>query len=212
MRAEYTTSNGRLKFVVEGATAKDIWGELGEIQELFDAENQCGCCQSNDIHYRKRVSKAKSGKNAGSIFDYYELVCMDCHARFEFGALKPPSTSLFPKRRGEDGQPLPNGGWSKYNPNSAQGQEDEIHHRTQQQPAMPKSGGQSELERWMERIDADLGSCTKIFMHLMERMEAVNQGAEYNRITEKFGQKKRPEVNDYKACVADLYAVLKRYE
>jgi hypothetical protein len=211
MKATYTSSNGRLQFAVEGATPKELFGELAAIQEVFDAENRCGCCQSDDIHYRLRTSVAKSGKNAGKSFDYYELVCMGCNARFSFGQTQ-EGGSLFPKRR-EDGKPLPNGGWSKYDANSAAGQEYEDHQRTAAPVCMPKHGS-SELENWLIRIDRQPAVAGDIFTTLFERLTACGTTAthEYERIADGFEKKKNPTVEDYKACVCDLHAALKRFE
>jgi hypothetical protein len=204
MKAEYTSSNGRLKFAVEGATPKDLFGELAGIQEVFDAESRCGCCQSDDIHYRVRVAQK---------FEFYELVCMGCNARFAFGQSK-DLKNLFPKRR-EDGKNLPNGGWAKYDPNSAASQEYEDHQRTQAPAAtMPKPGATGELAGWLDRLDRDTGKFGAICGILLERLTACGPTAvrEYDRIAKAFGAKNRVELNDYKACVCDLHAALKRFE
>ena len=212
MKAEYTSSNGRLKFAVEGATPKDLFSELAGIQEVFDAENRCGCCQADDLHYRVRTSVAKTGKNAGKSYDYYELVCMACNARFSFGQSM-DLKNLFPKRR-EDGKALPNGGWSKYDSNSAAGQEyaDEPQ-RAQPTATMPQAGG-NELAGWLDRLDRDTNKVPAICEILLERLTECGSTAvrEYDRIAEAFGAKKRVELNDYKACVCDLHAALKRFE
>jgi hypothetical protein len=203
MKAEYTSSNGRLKFAVEGATPKDLFGELAGIQEVFDAESRCGCCQSDDIHYRVRVAQK---------YEFYELVCMGCTARFAFGQSK-DLKNLFPKRR-DDGKILPNGGWSKYDANSAAGQEyaDEPQ-RPQPAATMPQAGG-NELAGWLDRLDRDTNKFPAICEILLERLTECGSTAvrEYDRIAEAFGAKKRVELNDYKACVCDLHAALKRFE
>lgn len=214
MKATYTSSNGRLQFAVEGATPKELFGELAGIQEVFDAENRCGCCQSDDIHYRVRTSVAKSGKNAGKAFDYYELVCMGCSARFAFGQTQ-EGGSLFPKRR-EDGKPLPHGGWCRYDQNSAAGQEYEGHQRTAAPAEAPASS--SELAVWLDRIDrAPEAMGPKVFALLMERMAALGPKceAEYDRISEAFNNrfaKRAPTAKDIKGAVCDLHAALKRFE
>ena len=203
MKAEYTSSNGRLKFAVEGATPKDLFSELAGIQEVFDAESRCGCCQSDDLHYRVRVAQK---------YEFYELVCMGCNARFAFGQSK-DLKNLFPKRR-DDGKNLPHGGWSKYDPNSAAGQEyaDEPQ-RSQPVATMPKPGG-NELAQWLDRLDRDTGKFGDICGILLERLTACGSTAvrEYDRIAEAFGAKKRVDLEDYKACVCDLHAALKRFE
>lgn len=217
MKATYTSSNGRLQFAVEGATPKDLFSELAGIQEVFDAENRCGMpgCGSEDLHYRVRTSVAKAGKNAGKSYDYYELVCMGCNARFSFGQSM-DLKNLFPKRR-EDGKPLPNGGWSKYDANSASGQEYEDHQRTQGPPTVSGTPA-NELAGWLDRIDrAPEVQGPRIFALLMERMAACGPTCqrEYDRISDSFNkkfEKRAPEAKDIKAAVCDLHAALKRFE
>jgi len=71
---------------------------------VFEAASSCGCCQSRELRFRHRKAEK---------FDYYELVCSECGARFQFGQHQ-EGGGLFPKRRGEDGSSLPNHGWSKW--------------------------------------------------------------------------------------------------
>lgn len=104
MKAIYHTRNGRLDFEIEGATVKDLFREVSQIAEVFDTETNCGACGSNFIRYLARKVED---------FDFYELHCNKCHARLSFGQAK-KGGGLFPKRRDDDGNPLPNRGWAKY--------------------------------------------------------------------------------------------------
>ncbi len=111
MKAHYKTASGRITFEVEGENAKALFRELASIQEVFDAEQYCGCCQGTAIRLQARKVDD---------FDFYELSCQNqqCRARFQFGQQK-KGGNLFPKRKDEDGHWLPNNGWSKYEPEGA---------------------------------------------------------------------------------------------
>ena len=106
MEAQYRTLNGRLVIKTIGDSQKELFRALAVAQEVFEAETRCGCCQSEAIHFQVRsVDK----------FEYYELVCRECTARFEFGQHR-NGQSLFPKRRDENGHPLANRGWKIWKP------------------------------------------------------------------------------------------------
>lgn len=107
MEAQYKTRDGRLVIKVEAEHQKGLFRELAAAQEIFEAEVECGCCHSKELRFRARVVDEN---------EFYELVC-HCGARFEFGQHKKGS-SLFPKRRAEDGTALPNRGWAKWEPSA----------------------------------------------------------------------------------------------
>lgn len=106
MKAILKTAGGRLAFEITGEKVKDVFREIAHVQEIFDAEQKCGICGSPDIRFLARQVEE---------YDFYELACMrdGCRARFAFGQNK-KGGALFPKRKDEDGNWLPNGGWSKY--------------------------------------------------------------------------------------------------
>ncbi len=108
MIARYRTKNGQITFELNGQDAKDVFRQLASVQEVFDVEHKCGMCNSQDIRFlARKVDK----------FDFYELECRECRARFAFGQSL-DKVSLFPKRKDEDGKWLQNGGWSRYEPQS----------------------------------------------------------------------------------------------
>jgi len=104
--------NAKLMFELEGGTAKEVFELISSVQEVFGAEDTCGCCNSPNIAFRVRET-AKGAK----VFKFFELHCLQpgCRARFAFGQ-STDMVSLFPKRKDESGQYLPNRGWSKYVP------------------------------------------------------------------------------------------------
>ena len=70
----------------------------------------------------------------------------------------------------------------------------------------------SELVGWLAEIDSDINAFRPICETLMVRMKNCGPSAamEYDRIADLFQKKKRPELEDYKACVCDLNAALTR--
>ena len=107
MKAHLRTRDNRIGFEVEGASQKELFKQLAQIQEVFDAESLCGCCKSINIRFQVRTFDSN---------EFFELVCDACGARFQFGQAKKTNT-LFPKRK-ENGHLLPNRGWSKWTGNT----------------------------------------------------------------------------------------------
>lgn len=106
MKAHYRTANGRIVFEIEGGNQKELFENIADLQEVFEADSSCGMCKSQDIHFRVREVKGNK---------YFEIRCGACNAQFSFGQNK-DMKSLFPKRKGEDGNWLPNRGWFKWTP------------------------------------------------------------------------------------------------
>lgn len=106
MKALYNV-NGKLQFEVEGSGQKELFKELATIQEIF-GEEKCGSCNKNNIRFVVRNVESN---------DYYELRCSDCGAVLAFGQHKKGGT-LFPKRKDDDGNYLPNKGWHKWTKDS----------------------------------------------------------------------------------------------
>ena len=106
MEAQLKSRDGRLIVKVEGETQRDIFRELASAQQVFEAESECGLCQSNDLRFSARIVDDN---------EYFELVCNSCGAKFNFGQHK-KGGGLFPKRKNQEGKPLPNGGWARYDP------------------------------------------------------------------------------------------------
>lgn len=106
MEAQYKSHNGRLMFKIEGGTQKELFENIADIQEVFESDSVCGMCRSADIHFRVREVQGNK---------YFELRCGACNAQFAFGQNK-DMKSLFPKRKDDQGNWLPNRGWFKYTP------------------------------------------------------------------------------------------------
>lgn len=102
MKVSYR-ANDKLQFELEGSGQKEIFKELALIQEIF-SEDKCGLCSKTNLKF---VVRNVDGN------DYYELRCNDCSAILSFGQHKKGGT-LFPKRREDDGNYLPNKGWHKW--------------------------------------------------------------------------------------------------
>ena len=106
MKLKYKV-NDKLELELDGNGQKEIFKELATIQEIF-GEEKCGICSSSNIKFIVRTVEGN---------DYYELRCADCGAILSFGQHKKGET-LFPKRKDEQGNYLPNKGWYKWTPNS----------------------------------------------------------------------------------------------
>ena len=102
MKARFTINN--LAFELMAETGIELFQQVAQIQEIFEAETKCGCCQSESLRYSFREVDS---------FKFYELTCRDCRAQFKFGQKKKDG-ALFPKRMDDDGRVLPHGGWSIY--------------------------------------------------------------------------------------------------
>lgn len=102
MKVKYKT-NTNLEFELEGSGQKEIFKELAVVQEIF-SEDCCGACNKNRLKFVVRNVDSN---------DYYELRCNDCGAVLSFGQHKKGGT-LFPKRKDENNNWLPNKGWYKW--------------------------------------------------------------------------------------------------
>lgn len=102
MKALYNVNN-KLQFEVEGKGQKDLFKELATIQEIFGEEN-CGACKKSNIKFVVRNVEDN---------DYYELRCNECGASLSFGQHKKGGT-LFPKRKDDQNNYMPNRGWYKW--------------------------------------------------------------------------------------------------
>jgi len=103
MKVTYTVNKVNVTF--EADTVRDVWHQLATFQEVF-GEEACGKCESDNLRFVVR-------ENEGN--HYYELRCADCGAKLSFGANK-KGGGLFPRRKGVDGEWLPDKGWQKWNP------------------------------------------------------------------------------------------------
>ena len=113
-KAQYRSRNGRIVFELQGGSVKDTFECIAEIQEIFEADETCGCCNSSHICFNVRDTPKGS---------YYELRCQDCGAQMGFGQKK-DMKGLFPKRT----EHPDHRGWYVYtqpqNANSSPGQDD----------------------------------------------------------------------------------------
>lgn len=100
---------------VEGETQLAVFDEISKNTEVFGID-ECGKCKGHDIRYVTReVVKEEKGKS--KTYTYRELRCQnkDCKARLAFGQHQEGST-LFPKRKNEDGSWMKDEGWEVWVP------------------------------------------------------------------------------------------------
>ena len=107
MKLIYTNATGKLTLETEVANPKAAFETLAEFGEVFD-ETCCGSCASVAIRFDVR----RPGN-----FKYYNLVCKDCGSRLDFGQ-HTDTVTLFAKRKDSAGNPLPNAGWYRYQPDA----------------------------------------------------------------------------------------------
>lgn len=91
----------------EASGQKEIFQQLAALSEIF-SHSVCGACKSPDIRYVVRETSKGNKK-----FQYHELHCQKCRARLAFGQHSEGGT-LFPKKKDESGEFLPNNGWVKF--------------------------------------------------------------------------------------------------
>lgn len=96
-----------LEIEVEGTNQLEIFEKLAEAQEVY-GEQVCGKCKNPNVMFRVR-----------SVDDnkFYEIQCCDikCRHKLSFGQHK-KSKTLFPRRKDDENQFLPNNGWHVYVP------------------------------------------------------------------------------------------------
>jgi hypothetical protein len=80
----------------------EAFGFVGDCEQAFGM-TKCGNCQSENISPIHRKAKG---------YDFYEWKCGECHHSLRFG-LTIEDHVLFPKRKSDNGEWLPNGGWAK---------------------------------------------------------------------------------------------------
>ncbi len=108
--------NDKITLKVEARDVKDVFQQLGPLQEVFEA-CKCGKCKSDKI----RLIHRKPDK-----FDFYELSCSACGSKLSLG--QNDAGNLFPRRYKQDPNDpkialldsngnkvwLDNDGWIKY--------------------------------------------------------------------------------------------------
>jgi len=106
MKAHYKSTTGRLLVEVEAKNVKELFEQLADVQEILDADSRCGACGSDQVRFAVRHV---------DIFKYFEMHCHGdgCGARLSFGQLR-EGGGLFPKRKDDRGEMLPNRGWQRY--------------------------------------------------------------------------------------------------
>ncbi len=112
--------NDKLTLKVDGTTQKELFEKVAEVEkwsEVFGIE-KCGVCGCKNIKLQTREAADK--KKQTKMYTFYELVCQGytkdkerCYAKLQFGQHSEGGT-LFPKRKDDDGNYLPNGGWKRF--------------------------------------------------------------------------------------------------
>jgi hypothetical protein len=108
----------KLTVSFEASGQKEILQNLSVLSEIF-SHSHCGACRKPDIRYVVRETSKGTKK-----FQYYELHCQNpaCRARLAFGQHSEGGT-LFPKKKDDEGNYLPNNGWVKFNGKQEEGEQ-----------------------------------------------------------------------------------------
>lgn len=88
---------------------KTTFEYLAQIDEILGQE-RCGKCKNEKLAFQVREVDGNK---------FYELRCKACGAVLGFGSHKKGGT-LFPQRKDAEGDFLPDGGWTKWNPKTQQ--------------------------------------------------------------------------------------------
>ena len=83
--------------------AKEVFTELASAAEVF-GQHVCGSCGSELV---VPVAREVDGNH------YYEMRCNSCGCTLGFGQRKADG-ALYPRRKGKDGNWLPNRGWQDH--------------------------------------------------------------------------------------------------
>lgn len=106
---KFTTPDMRMTIEVTGDNNREVFEELVSMLEVF-SNTTCGACRSNDTKPVIRTVKDSAGKPA----TYHEMRCNACKAVLALSVHNTKEQTLYPKRKGKDGQWLPGDGWVKY--------------------------------------------------------------------------------------------------
>ncbi len=114
MKLTFTSPDGSLRVEAEPKDIRSAFMACGQIQSLLMAE-PCGCCKSKRTHpSSKEVGKGQEKKTI------FQWVCADCEATLFIVVMD--NGRMFPSRQDKNKNPLPNRGWSVYDPGHRNGQ------------------------------------------------------------------------------------------
>lgn len=137
MKATVSVFGGRVSFEMEAESQKALFKKLSLVQEVFAADDVCGCCGSQNISYRARFPQG---------YEYYSLYCTNCHAELHFGQ-RMEGGGLFVKRKDSQGDLLPNNGWSVYEGNGNGGYSEQAPQETPPMRSQPRQGNGYQQQR-----------------------------------------------------------------
>lgn len=100
MELTYRSRDGSMIFKLAGVSQKDLFREVAQVQDVFEADTSCGLCSCEVLRFAVRTVDANT---------FYSLKCMACSAELQFGQHKNGQT-LYAKRSGETR------GWSIWQP------------------------------------------------------------------------------------------------
>lgn len=79
--------------VTASGNVKETAKEISAFLDFYASDKQCMLCQSENLRPSHRDASG---------YDFYEITCLDCGGRLQFGQRKDVE-ALFPKRKHDDG-------------------------------------------------------------------------------------------------------------
>lgn len=100
--------NSKLVVELNVENQQDLFESIYRTQEIFSID-KCGKCGSTDIKYIVRTIDDNK---------FFELQCPKCKAKLTFGCAK-RGGGLFPHKKDQNNNWLPNNGWTVYTPSES---------------------------------------------------------------------------------------------
>ena len=199
MKAFYEAT-ARLRIEIDAPGIKELFADLATVQEIFGSDPRCEVCDS-EARCQHRIVDDNH---------YYELVCTNqqCRARLSFGQHK-KGGGLFPKRKDEDGNWIPNRGWAKWEASRTAAESATPEPKAQPEPA---SGDMAEL---LAAFHARFGGAPRTLgeaLDIMRRIIVENHGdgggQRADRIMAKYRTGGATSVADCRLMLNELRALL----
>lgn len=100
--------NSKMTVKLDVSNQKDLIRQISQLEEVL-SNTTCGACKSENTRFVTRNAAGEKNK----VYEFFEVKCNECNSRLSLGCHQEGDT-LFPKRKNDTGEWLPDGGWIKY--------------------------------------------------------------------------------------------------
>lgn len=100
--------NSKMTVKLDVSNQKDLIRQISQLEEVL-SNTTCGACKSENTRFVTRNAAGEKNK----VYEFFEVKCNECNSRLSLGCHQEGDT-LFPKRKNEAGEWLPNSGWVKF--------------------------------------------------------------------------------------------------